>query len=157
LLVAVKKAQSFLPGVVERPPINRLFKSKVNCMKRHILLIDNNEQELVWFMDALREVPEDDGFKCTHANTIMQAVELLERLVPHYVFIERNLPAAETSYILQEIRSRIQLRHVKVFLYSRHEDSHAQHTVRSFGLHGLVKKSKRSDKLGQRLTPCFAD
>jgi hypothetical protein len=39
--------------------------NKTNRMKTHILLIDDDTDELVIFMDALRNVPHEDGFKCT--------------------------------------------------------------------------------------------
>lgn len=126
-------------------------------MKRHILLIDTDKHELDYFMDALKQVPEDDGFKCTYAGTVMQAVYLLERLVPHFIFIDKAMPSRDIIYILQRVREALHLRDVKVFFYGRQDDEPNHPEIPPFGVNGYVKRSRSSGKLGRQLADCLAE
>jgi len=125
-------------------------------MKKHILLIDGNKHELDYFLDALREVPEDDGFKCTYASNVMQAVDMLKLLVPHYIFIDKALPVRETIYVLQMIKEDMRMRHVKVFLYTSN-DEHPEKAAIIFGVNGYVERSRSTDKLGRQLATALQE
>jgi DNA-binding NtrC family response regulator len=125
-------------------------------MKKHILLIDNDEQELDYFLDALRNVPEEDGFKCTYARSVREAMSLLKKLVPHVIFVDGKLPIAETKYLLQRIKDHLHLREVKIFLYSCVDDTQPPSPTISLGLTGWVERSKSAQKLGRRIANCLA-
>ncbi len=60
-------------------------------MKKHILLIDDDVDELKIFNDALEELP--GNFKCTYASNAYQAMDMLKFIHPHFIFIDYNLPA----------------------------------------------------------------
>jgi len=51
-------------------------------MKQHILFINEDKNELIFFPDALKIVPYHEGFKCTYASSPGQALEMLKFLVP---------------------------------------------------------------------------
>src|SRR5688572_19774176 len=89
-------------------------------MKKHILLIDDDKDELIIFMDALRRVPSDDGFKCTYAATVSQAIEMLKYLVPDYIFSDFNIPCMNGLELLQYIRDQHRLSNAQLCLYSGH-------------------------------------
>ena len=125
-------------------------------MKKHILLIDIDKHELDYFLNALNEVPEEDGFKCTYADSVDRAMQLLEKLVPHYIFIDMKFGASKIIYLLQWIKEKLGLSDVKIFLYTNTGEQ-PQQLFSSFGVKGLVKKARSSDKLSRRLTPCLAD
>ena len=124
-------------------------------MKKHILLVDNDKHELDYFLDALKEVPEEDGFKCTYVNSAIEAAELLKTLVPHFIFIDKAFHPGEIMNILQSIKEEMRLCEVKIFLYTTtHEEP--EKLFSSYGVKGCVKKARSSDKLSKRLTTCLS-
>jgi DNA-binding response OmpR family regulator len=124
-------------------------------MKKHILLIDNDKHELDYFLDALKEVPEEDGFKCTYVNSAIEATQLLKKLVPHFIFIDKTLRPWEIMNILQSIKEEIRLYDAKIFLYTNTHEQPDQ-LFSSFGVKGWVKKTRSPDKLSKRLTTCLS-
>ena len=87
-------------------------------MKLHILIIDDDKDELTIFLEALKKIPLEDGFKCTYANSPEQAFEMLRYLVPDFIFVDQNMPHTDGFYFLRNIRNNENLRETKVFLYS---------------------------------------
>jgi CheY-like chemotaxis protein len=87
-------------------------------MKQRILFIDNDKDELVFFLDALLLVPHDDGFKCTYAGNTIQACEMLKLLVPDFIFVNFNMPTMNGLEFIAFTTSQPQLKNTKLFLYS---------------------------------------
>jgi DNA-binding NtrC family response regulator len=71
-------------------------------MKKHILLIDDDRDELTIFMDALADVP--GSFKCTYASSASQGLQMLQYLHPDFIFIDYNLPPTNGLRLLSEIK-----------------------------------------------------
>ena len=125
-------------------------------MKTHILMIAEDKNELTIFMAALRKVRHGDGFKCTYASNVMQAMDMLKLLVPHYIFIDKALPARETIYVLQMVKEDERMRHVKVFLYTNNDEQPEKAAI-VFGVNGYVERSRSSYKLGRQLTTALQE
>src|SRR4030095_14964980 len=89
-------------------------------MKKHILLIDDDKDELVIFMDALRRIPDEDGFKCTYASNPGQAIEMLKYLVPDYIFTDFNIPKMNGLEFLAFISNQAKFQNTGRYLYSTH-------------------------------------
>lgn len=124
-------------------------------MKHHILFIDNDQHELDLFLNALRVVPTEDGFKCTHADSVIKAVGLLKKLIPHFIFINSAIPEKDIHLLLHEIKHSFHLRAVKIFLCACGDDADETVALQS-GIKGRVQWSKSHDMLGERLTSCMA-
>lgn len=100
-------------------------------MKKHILLIDDDKDELALFLDALRGLEKADGFKCTYASNPKQALDMLKYLVPDFIFVDFNMPEMNGLELLSVIAREKRLNESKKFLYSVHIDE-ASRTVATF-------------------------
>ena len=108
------------------------FIKQCHVMKKHILLIADNKNELTIFMDALRKVPHDDGFKCTYAASASQAIEMLKYLVPDYIFADFNTPGADSFNLLNYIKVQERFKKTKLCLFSNHTNVATQTTLNPF-------------------------
>lgn len=70
--------------------------------KTHILLIEDSENEIEFFGDALEE--SGLGFLCSTARNIEQAFRILKNTTPDIIFIDIHL-AIRDSFFSQKIRS----------------------------------------------------
>jgi DNA-binding response OmpR family regulator len=60
-------------------------------MKKHILLIDDDNDELEIFCNALNHAAID--YKCTWVQDVTHATRIMEYLIPDAIFIDFNMPA----------------------------------------------------------------
>jgi two-component SAPR family response regulator len=65
--------------------------------KKHIFLIENNENALQLFTDALEESNVD--FLCSLARNTEQALKMLKNIVPDIIFIDVHMPAFSMQFI----------------------------------------------------------
>lgn len=123
-------------------------------MKKHILLIDDDKDELTIFLDALRHVPSDDGFKCTYAQSTLQAVHMLKFLVPDYIFIDYNIPKMNGIEFIDFIRQQPTLRKTKLCLYSTRISGEMNEAATAMGA-SCIEKSNTIDELTRALERLF--
>ena len=85
----------------------------------HILLADDDEDDRLFFKDAIEEVRVK-----TIIKTLNDGVELMKYLVepnvqlPNLVFLDLNMPRKNGVECLQEIRNNPNLKHLSVAIYS---------------------------------------
>jgi CheY-like chemotaxis protein len=120
-------------------------------MKQHILLIDDDKDELSVFLDALYEVPTEDGFKCTFARSTSQALTMLKFLVPDFIFIEMNLPLANSLDFIYIIRQETRLRQAKIYLYSKGINEKVTNKAMLLGASGCIAKPGNVQNLSYQL------
>ena len=85
-------------------------------MKKHIVLIDDDEDEFAIFDAAMNDL--DIPFKCTYARSAEHALRILRYLVPDYIFLDYNMPKVDGLECLKEIRQMDSLKNVPVIMYS---------------------------------------
>lgn len=119
-------------------------------MKKHILLVDDDKDELVIFMDALRRVPSEDGFKCTYASSTSQAYEMLKYLVPDYIFADFNIPGMNGLEFLQNVRDQQRFGNTQLLLYSTHISEDTKNKSDLLGI-GYLQKTATIDLLVRKL------
>jgi CheY-like chemotaxis protein len=107
-------------------------------MKKHVLLVDDDKDELFLFNEALKEVP--GSFKCTYASSGAQALEMLNYIQPDYIFIDYNLPVMDGVSILTEIRKDKKMSDIPVFLYSSSLSKDINSTAIFLGASGCIRK-----------------
>jgi len=86
------------------------------CVKKIILLIDDDEDEFEIFIEALHA--GHCTCDCMFANSSEQALNLLCYTVPDFIFIDYNMPKTNGLKCLTKIKQLNNQKHVPVFLYS---------------------------------------
>ena len=122
-------------------------------MKTHILLIDGDIDEMKSFVEALKEVVEP--FKCTYASNGIHALKMLFYLRPEAIFVDYNLPAMNGLEFIGEIKKNDQLRHIPVFLYSKHISPATKSKADEMGITGCMEKPANIEGLVKALKALF--
>lgn len=85
-------------------------------MKKHVLLIDDDEDELTIFIDALNKV--NIPYKCTWARSGEQALKQLAYLTPDIIFLDLNMPCMDGLECLAAIKQQPHLNACPIILHS---------------------------------------
>jgi len=115
-------------------------------MKKHILLVDDDADELKIFLDALRQLP-GDLFKCTYANNAAHALEMLKYLTPDFIFVDFNIPKINGLEFISEMKKNESLKLSHIFIYSTHISEKLSQEAQAIGASGCIAKTNTIDKL----------
>jgi PleD family two-component response regulator len=124
-------------------------------MKKHILLIDDDEDELDIFNEALNALPVN--FACSQAKNTEQAVELTRSFSPDYIFIDYNMPRTNGLECLQTLKKIKALSDVRFIIYSNFIDDVTSRKAVSLGATACMKKPYLTSILSQRLKELLLD
>jgi len=107
-------------------------------MKKHILLVDDDRDELNIFVEALNAtgVP----YKCTWAKDGQQALSQLEYLTPDFVFLDLNIPGMDGFETLRKIMQLPRAAEFKVAMYSNGMQPEASAKALMLGASYCIKK-----------------
>lgn len=72
-------------------------------MKKHVLLVAQETEELKNFVEALNETGLE--YKCTWSQTGAQALSQLQYLQPDYIFISAQLAQSDTLELISAIHN----------------------------------------------------
>jgi len=120
-------------------------------MKPHILLVDDDKDELSIFLDALRELPEDDGFKCTYADSGEKTLDILKYLVPDFIFVDFNMPGMNGLQLLSILTAQPNLKRAQVYLYSNQINEVLLKSAILLGARGCIRKTNSIHSLSHEL------
>lgn len=126
-------------------------------MKQHILLIDDEQDELELLLEALQQVPVDDGFKCTYAANASHALIMLRYLVPDVIFVDMNMPGLSGLDFLGHIRSDDKLKNVRIFLFSNSITENVREKASKLGASGCINKANNLQGMTDELKNIFAE
>jgi CheY-like chemotaxis protein len=88
-------------------------------MPKLIMLIDDDEDDVLFFMDALQEI--DPTLRLTTASNGEEALQMLlapGTPIPDYIFLDMNMPLVNGRECLIRIRQADSLSAVPVIIYS---------------------------------------
>lgn len=118
-------------------------------MEKTILLVDDDEDELEIFKDALTKLPV--SFTCSQVTNTKQAVEWLKHAKPAFVFIDLNMPGPNGLECLAELKKIQGLQNTDFILYSNFVDDAINQKALSLGASSCMKKPNLTSTLAQRL------
>lgn len=124
-------------------------------MKQHILLIDDDKDELSIFTDALKMIPGHERFKCTYASGALQALEMNRYLKPDFIFVDRDMPVHDGFYFLKNARNNHNLWRTKIFLYSTRITDHVHKHAILLGANDCILKPTSISELAAILEAIF--
>lgn len=125
-------------------------------MKTHILFINTNKEELIFFVEALKEVPHDDGFKCTYATSSSQAFEMLKYLTPHYIFTSHQPPEIDCMQLLAAVKKEARSDYPKTYLYANSIDDQVNKMAKVLGADGCIERPGQQEQLVHKLKAILA-
>ena len=85
-------------------------------MNKQILLIDDDEDELYFFTEALRETAH--LFTCVGARSVEEGMRVLIHTRPEFIFLDINMPRINGFEGLKLIKKLDAIRSIPVILYS---------------------------------------
>lgn len=118
-------------------------------MKTHILLIDDDKDELEILTAALHRVPL--AFDCMWVQSAEHAIQLLNNYSPDYIFIDYNMPKTDGLTCLAEIKKIKKVQNIPVILYSTCIDEVSSKKALSLGAITCLEKPTGMNALVKRL------
>ncbi|HMJ46496.1 MAG TPA: response regulator [Ferruginibacter sp.] len=118
-------------------------------MKQHILIVDDDRDELVIYLEALQRLPLN--IKCTYAESAEHALQMLDHLVPDFIFLDVNMPKVDGLECLKRIREQEKLSKVQVIMFSNGMNDTLQEKVIKLGADGCHQKACDIRTLSEKL------
>jgi DNA-binding response OmpR family regulator len=125
-------------------------------MEKHILLIDDDKDELDIFINALNRVPVN--FVCTQVLSADEAIKVVgDQRPPDFIFIDYNMPIKNGIECLEELKAIKELANTRFIIYSNFISEDVSIRARELGADICMKKpyliSTLSQRLKETLTP----
>ena len=124
-------------------------------MHKNILLIDDDIDELKIFTDAIKEVPGD--FNCVFVNDTQEALDMLLKFIPDYIFVDFNIPKINGLDFLSAVKKTDNLRKIPVFLYSTSISNEMSKMAELLGAAGSIEKTFSIAMLASELKVLLTD
>jgi CheY-like chemotaxis protein len=122
-------------------------------MTKHILLIDDDPDEIDIFIGAFRDAGQD--FKYDTVSSSVEALKFLRNTAPDYIILDYKMPKMNGLECLVEIKKMPALDGVPVVLYSSSLDEDIIETAQILGVAGCVVKPFDMRTLPSLLQPYF--
>jgi DNA-binding NarL/FixJ family response regulator len=116
----------------------QLIKKRPNMCK-HFFLIDDDEDELEIFMEALSKLHVH--CKCTYAQNAEQALEILNYLKPDVVFVDINMPKINGFECVKKIRAKDGHAETRIVMYSNGVNDVSIEEAHKWGATSCVRKT----------------
>jgi CheY-like chemotaxis protein len=126
-------------------------------MKEHILFINENKEDLDVFLEALKRLPHEDGYKCTYAATAAQAMGMLKYLVPDYIFFDLHMQDMNGLQFLSLVRKEPKLQKAASYLYAESISADVYEILMTRGAAGWIEKTNSVNRLTTKLKIFIGD
>jgi CheY-like chemotaxis protein len=123
-------------------------------MKKRVLVVDEDRNELDSFLEILRHI--QGPVKCTHADSGRQAIEVLQHTAPDFIFIDYELSEINALQVVSAIRFQSKLKDTKVYLYSETITDDSSKMARMLGATGCIEMSGDLNDLVHKFKAIFS-
>jgi CheY-like chemotaxis protein len=109
---------------------------------QNILLVDDDEDDQVLFIDALNQI--NNSLNCYIANNGIEALNTLRQTspMPDIIFLDLNMPKMGGYECLAEIKKERKFNHIPVIIFSTTKiDSERQRTIQMGANYFFTKPS----------------
>ena len=106
-----------------------------------ILNVDDDEEDIEIFCDAVREI--DSSIICLVAKSADEALKILNSDIdlPAYIFLDINMPKVDGNTCLAQIKKDRRLNKIPVIMYSTHTRKSDIETYKALNAGFLVKQN----------------
>ncbi len=117
----------------------------------HILLVDDDEDDRMFFEEALEDLDMDTSFE--HAANGPEALQRLAngKALPHIVFLDLNMPLMSGRECLGRIRADNGLKDIRIVIYSTSFDPFTADLLHGEGADHYIRKPGSYQKLKQAI------
>lgn len=122
-------------------------------MKQHILFIDTDKDELIVFLEALKDISVEDGFKCTYATSPTHAAEMLKYLAPDFIFVGPNVSQKDCVDFLSNMRRHTNHSEAPVYIICKKEPGSL---AQLHDVSGILENFSSASALRSQLQNIFA-
>lgn len=120
----------------------------MNSNQIHLLLADDDEDDRLFFQDALDELSLVDSFKAVHnGEQLMQLLLNKDSQLPSLIFLDLNMPRKNGLECLTEIKSNERLKLLPVVVYSTSFDMEIVNLLYKNGARYYIRKPAEFAKL----------
>jgi len=107
-------------------------------MERHILLIDDDIDEMDFFLFAQKEMP--GRFTCSYLADVTEGLKMILDMQPDLVFLDINMPRMKGPDFLMHLKKTGLCENIKVVLYSTNITTSDSRMALSFGAFDCIQK-----------------
>ena len=118
-------------------------------MERHILLIDDDIDELDFFLDAGKEM--QGMFRCSYLESARDAEEKIKLLDPDIIFLDVNMPVVTGPEFLFRIKDSGICDRIPVILYSTNINHDVCTMAKELGAVKCIKKPVKAEAFRKML------
>ncbi len=122
------------------------------CLSKNIYLADDDEDDRLFFQDALLEVCEESNL--TMATNGVELMNMLYRPpapMPDVIFLDLNMPAKNGFECLEEIKKNESLKNLPVIIFSTTVQEDAVNKVYKGGANFYIRKPDNFNQLKKAL------
>lgn len=114
-----------------------------------ILNVDDDEEDIEIFCDAVREI--DPSIICLIAHSAEEAMQILtsDVALPSYIFLDINMPKIDGNACLREIKKDKRLSKIPVIMYSTHTPRKDIETYKSLNAGFLIKQNSFNELVAE--------
>ncbi|MBD3581405.1 response regulator [Flavobacterium selenitireducens] len=122
-------------------------------IKTRILLADDDEDDRLFFADALESLKAETEITTVHdGEKLMEFLEDENNELPHILFLDLNMPCKNGFECLDAIRLSERLKHMTVAIYSTSAEERDIETAFVKGANVYIRKPSDFDSLKKALT-----
>ena len=118
---------------------------------KYILLVDDDEDELEIFTDALKKLRFPFSFFCERVSTVDDAMVFLKKIKPDFIFLDFNMPVKSGLDGLEQIKRISQYAGIPIILYSGFIDEEIDKKAMEMGAAACLRKPYHTRTLTYKL------
>lgn len=114
-----------------------------------LLCIDDDPEDVELFQEAIKII--DDSTTCVIAMNGLEGIDILNRTIPDYIFLDINMPVMDGKETLKRIRKDKRLESVPVVILSTSNDKKEVQACRDLGADHWFTKPGSFNQLVEEL------
>jgi CheY-like chemotaxis protein len=119
--------------------------------RKKIMIIDDDSEDRFFFKEALDMMVY--SVECIEAKGCVDSFEVLNREeeLPHFIFLDINMPKIDGRECLQQLKSHEKFKHIPVIVYSTYFSEKFRNELINLGASSCIEKAMDLKTLPEQL------